>query len=118
MWHVPVAVWAYGLLRALAFAAPTWTEGGRIGLGVVVVLVLYMLMLRRSRRAWVALVALDAVSHLLLLVTWIDTADAALAIPIFAVASMVALLMPSTRRYVSTDRSPSAAPTETATTGV
>lgn len=98
-WDVPIAVWAYGLSRSLAFVAPSWTEDGRIGLGVVIVLGLYILLLRRSRPAWIALVVLDSLSFLLLMVAWSDADDAPIAIPVLAVASMVALLAPSTRRY-------------------
>jgi hypothetical protein len=106
IWDVPVAIWAYGLLRSLAFIAPSWTEDGQIGLGVVVVLVLYVFLVRRSRRAWVALVVLDTFSHVMLLTAWLGADESPWAIPILAAASLVALLMPSTRRYASVGREP------------
>ncbi len=102
---VPIALWAYGLLRALAFAAPAWTRDGRIGLGVVVVLALYIVVLvRRARWAWVALVALDVLSLTMLIAVWMEADDAPLSVPILAGAAMVALLMPSVRRYLRIDR--------------
>lgn len=102
LWDVPPALWAYGLLRSLAFVAPSWSEEGQVGLGVIVVLVLYVSVLRRSRRAWVVLVAIDAVSHLILFTTWSTATNAPLIVPILAIASMVPLLMPSTGRWVAT----------------
>lgn len=73
-----------------------------MGLGVIVVLVLYVSVLHRSRTAWIVLVAIDAVSHLILLTTWSAAIHAPLIVPILAIASMVPLLMPSTRRWVAT----------------
>jgi hypothetical protein len=100
---VPIAIWAYGFLRSLTFVAPSWTEDGQVGLGVIVVLVLYVFLLRGSRRAWMALVVLDTFSHVMLMAAWLNADDSPLAIPILAGASLVALLMPSTRRYVAHD---------------
>ncbi|MGI9031112.1 MAG: hypothetical protein ACR2HP_14185 [Ilumatobacteraceae bacterium] len=105
MFDVPIALWAYGLLRSLAFAAPAWTEDGRIGLGVIVVLALYVVVLvKRSRGAWIALVALDVLSFTMLITVWLREDDAPLIIPILAGAALVALLLPSTRRYLNVDR--------------
>ena len=76
LWDVPVAIWAYGMLRALAFIAPSWTEDGRIGLGVVPVFALYIFLVRGSRPAWTALVVLDILSHAMLFIAWLDAKDA------------------------------------------
>jgi hypothetical protein len=100
---VPPALWAYALLRSLAFAAPSWA-GGSIGLGVVVVAFLYVYTLRRSRRAWSALVILDGISLPLLVAAWLEAGDAAVAAPILAVLSIAVLVLPATRRYVSGGR--------------
>ncbi len=94
IWDVPIAIWAYGLLRSLAFIAPTWSEDGRIGLGVVPVLVLFVFLVRGSRRAWGALVLFDIFSYVMLLAAWFEADDAPLAIPFLAGASMAALLRP------------------------
>lgn len=102
LWDVPPALWLYGLLRSLAFVAPSWSEDGQVGLGVLVVLVLYAFVLRRSRRAWITLVAIDALSHLILITTWLAAIDGPLLVPILAIASIVPLLLPSTRRYLAT----------------
>lgn len=109
IWQIPVTLWGYGLLRSLAFAAPSWSRDGRIGLGLFVVIVLYGFVLRRSRRAWKVLVALDAFSLVLLAVAWIDADDAPIAIPMLAAGALLVLLAPSTRRHVSAFR-PSSVP--------
>ena len=49
---VPTALWGYASLRALAFAAPAWSEGGRIGLGAIAIAALFFQVVggRRPRR--------------------------------------------------------------------
>ena len=100
LWDVPPAAWAYGFFRALAFGVPIATGTGGFGLGLFVVLVLYIFMLRRSRRAWTALVVLDVISLVLLVVTQ-DQTLAPWVLHIFTALSIVCLLLPSTRRYVT-----------------
>lgn len=101
LWDVPPPVWAYGFFRALAFGVPYATGTGGFGLGLVVVLVLYVLLvLRRSRGAWVALLILDVLSLAALLVTQAQT-SAPWVLHIFTALAIASLLMPATRRYVT-----------------
>jgi nicotinamide riboside transporter PnuC len=93
-------VWAYGFFRALAFGVPFATGTGGFGLGLFVVLVLYVLMVRRSRGAWLALVILDVLSLVILVITQAQT-SAPWALHIFTALAIVSLLMPATRRYVT-----------------
>lgn len=109
IWQIPLALWVYGLLRSLAFAAPSWTSEGRIGLGSFVVIVLYVFVLRRSRRAWTGLVIVDTFSLVLLTVAWVDADNAPLAIPALAAVALVVLLAPSIRRHVAEPRPPAVA---------
>jgi len=98
---VPTTVWAYALLRSLAFLAPTWTEGGQIGLGVVVVGVLFVqLIRRRSRRIWQVLVFVDLVSASLIVMVWATNRSMPVAAPVLAVGAVTALMMPPVRRFV------------------
>lgn len=98
-WDVPTAVWGYGVLRAAAFLIPFATGTGGFGLGLVVVLVLWVLLVRGSRAAWVALVVLDLLSFGLLLASW-RASPGPLLLPIAAGLAIVALLWPSTWRHV------------------
>lgn len=98
---VPTSLWAYALLRSVAFAAPAWSEGGRIGLGVVVIAALFVHVVRtRSRWAWQVIAFLDIVSALLLLATWGSDTTAAVAAPVLAASALVCLFLPASRRYV------------------
>ena len=101
---VPATLWAYAVLRSLAFAAPTWA-GGNIGLGVVVVAALYVFALRRSRRAWSALVVLDVLSLTMLVAAWLDASGSPIAAPLLTALSFVVLVLPASRRYVCRGRS-------------
>ncbi|MEO1064961.1 MAG: hypothetical protein AAFZ07_26400 [Actinomycetota bacterium] len=98
--QVPGALWLYALLRSLAFAAPAWSSGGRIGLGAIVAGALFVAILRRSRRAWTVLVWLDVVSLVMLIAVWSSADGAALAAPALAGIAMVTLWAPSVRRHV------------------
>lgn len=100
LWDVPTAVWAYGLFRAAAFVVPFATGTGGFGLGVVVVPVLWVLLIRGSRAAWVALLVLDLLSAGLLIATW-RTETPPLVLPIAAGLALVMLVLPSTRRHVA-----------------
>lgn len=97
VWDVPTAVWAYGVLRAAAFLIPFATGTGGFGLGLVVVLVLWVLLVRGSRVAWVSLVLLDLLSLGLLLVSW-RVAPGPLLLPITAGLALAVLLLPTVRR--------------------
>jgi hypothetical protein len=112
---VPVSLWVYGLLRSLAFMAPSLTEEGRFGLGAIVTVVLFVFVLRRSHRAYQVLIFLDAFSLVMLLATWLGADDAPLSVPLLAGLALVALLWPSTRRYVSSGPRP--APSDQRTMG-
>ena len=101
IFDVPLALWTYALLRPLAFLAPALTADGSIGLGVLVVAVLFVFVLRRSRRAYQALVLLDIFSGVMLMTAWVEADDNPLSIPILAGLSLMALLWPSNWRYVS-----------------
>ncbi|HSJ43366.1 MAG TPA: hypothetical protein VK923_01635 [Euzebyales bacterium] len=107
LWDVPPSVWAYGFFRALAFGVPYATGTGGVGLGLFVVLVLYVFVLRRSRRAWMALVVLDVLSLVILVITQVQT-SAPWALHIFTALAVVSLLLPSTRRYVTGQPDPDA----------
>jgi hypothetical protein len=96
---VPTSLWSYGVVRPLAFLAPTWS-GGRIGLGVVVTMVLFVFVLRRSRRAWVALVCLDTLSLSMLILAWSSVGDAPVAAPLLATLGLILLVVPPVRHYV------------------
>ena len=98
--RIPTAVWGYGLIRALAFGAPALTEDGRVGLGLLVVLPLYVYLVRGSRLAWAILVVLDAVGLALLAVGLVTADEAPLSIPLLAGLAFALLLVPSTRRFV------------------
>lgn len=97
---VPTSVWAYGLVRSLAFVSPTWSEGGRIGLGLVVTLVLYVAVLASSAKAWHALVVIDTISLVFVLGQVATTGDVAYAVPLLTCGALVCLLLPGTRRHV------------------
>lgn len=101
--RVPTAVWTYGFLRALAFAAPFWVGAGTIGLGAVVVAVLYVPLVLGHRWAWLVLVVLDVISLALLLVAVASTpaGEVPLLVPLLALIALGCLLMPSTRRHVT-----------------
>lgn len=101
IWSVPTTLWAYGLLRALAFAAPTWDEGGRVGAGVAVVAVIYVFAVRGSRRALSALVLLDTFSFVIVTMTWLSTRDTALVVPVLTAGALACLIAPATRRFVA-----------------
>jgi hypothetical protein len=100
LWDVPPALWAYGFFRAFAFVVPFATGTGGFGLGLLVVLVLYVLVLRRSRIAYMVLVILDILSLVLLLITQSQT-SAPWVLHIFTALAIIALLLPTTRRYVT-----------------
>lgn len=100
LWDVPPAAWAYGWFRAMAFGVPFVTGTGGFGLGMFVVLFLYVLLLRRSRIAYMVLVTLDVLSFVLLLVTQSQT-SAPWVLHIFTGLAIASLLMPATRRYVT-----------------
>ena len=102
---VPPAVWAYGFFRSAAFVVPILTGTGGFGLGLFVVLVLYVLLLRRSRGAWMALVVLDLLSLVLLVVTQQQT-GAPWLLHIFTALAIAALLLPSARSWVARPRAP------------
>lgn len=98
---VPTAVWAYALLRSLAFLAPTWTEGGQIGFGVVVVGVLFVqLIRRRSHRIWQVLVFVDLFSASLMVMVWATNRSMPVAAPVLAVGAVAVLVVPPVRRFV------------------
>ena len=97
--RIPTAVWAYGLLRAIAFGAPILTAQGNVGLGVLIVLPLYVFLVRGSRLAWAILVVLDAISPLLLVLSLGQT-EVPLSVPLLTATAFATLLAPSTRRYV------------------
>lgn len=99
LFDIPTALWAYGALRALAFAAPAWDEGS-IGLGAFVAVVLYVFVLRRSRWAWFVLVFLDLFTLPMLFVAWLDAGDVAAAAPLLTLLALVTLLLPSVRCHV------------------
>lgn len=103
VWSVPTALWAYGTLRAAALAAPTWTGAGGVPLIAVVVLVLFVLVVRGSRTAWLALIAVDVVA-LVLVLTATREADGPLIIPLLATAAFVLLLAPPIGRHVTRGR--------------
>jgi hypothetical protein len=109
--QVPTAVWTYGFLRALAFAAPFWVGAGTIGLGAVVVAVLYVPLVLGRRWAWAVLVVLDTISLVLLLAAAASSpaGEVPLLVPLLALVALGCLLMPSTRRHVATDADPTAA---------
>ena len=103
IFRVPTAVWVYGFLRALAFAAPFWAGAGTIGLGAVVVVVLFIPLVAGRRWAWVSLLVLDSIS-LVLLVAVAATSplgEVPLLVPLLAGAALGCLLLPSTRRHVN-----------------
>lgn len=93
-------MWAYGLLRAIAFGLPLATGAGGIGLGVLVTLVLYVPLVRGSRVAWSALLTLDILTLVLLVVTQ-QTTGAPWLVHICTAAAIITLLLPSTRAYVA-----------------
>ncbi len=103
---MPTAVWVYGLLRALAFYLPAATRTGQVGLGLVVILVLFVGLVRGSRGAWVALVILDILGFALLVLATPQLREAPLLIHITSGLALVTLLLPSTRRYVAGKREP------------
>lgn len=107
LWDVPPPVWAYGFFRALAFGVPFATGTGGVGVGLLVVLVLYAFVLRRSRRAWMALVVLDILSLTVLVVTQSQT-SAPWVLHIFTALAVVCLLLPTTRRYATGQPDPHA----------
>lgn len=97
---MPTAVWLYGGLRGAAFAVPSLTQTGGIGLGAFVVLALYVFLVRGSRRAWIALVVLDVLA-LLLLALGTQLGQTPLLVHILSALALVTLLLPSVRRYVT-----------------
>lgn len=99
IWNVPSSVWAYGLLRAVAFGVPLTSGTGGLGLNVLVVLVLYVPLVRGSRLAWSTLLVLDILTLVLLIVTQ-QTTMAPWLVHICTAGAIVALLLPSTRAYV------------------
>lgn len=99
IWNVPSSVWAYGLLRAIAFGLPLTSETGGLGLNVLVVLVLYVPLIRGSRLAWSTLLVLDILTLVLLIITQ-QTTQAPWLVHICTAGAIVALLVPSTRAYV------------------
>ncbi len=107
LWDVPPPVWAYGFFRALAFGVPFATGTGGVGLGLFVVLALYILVLRRSRRAWMALVVLDVLSLVILVITQAQN-PAPWVLHIFTALAIISLLLPATRRYVTGQPDPDA----------
>ncbi|MEM9037167.1 MAG: hypothetical protein AAGD18_21430 [Actinomycetota bacterium] len=98
---IPTALWLYGLLRSLAFAAPAWSSGGRIGLGALVVAALFVWTARGSRRSWAVLAWLDTVSLVMLVAAWSTVDGAAVAAPVLAAAAMATLWAPSIRCHVA-----------------
>lgn len=103
LWDIPTSVWAYGFFRSAAFVVPYATGTGSFGLGLLIVLVLYVLLIRRSRIAWSVLLVLDVLSFVILLATQSVT-GAPWLLHILAGGAIVALLMPSTRAWVSKPR--------------
>jgi len=97
---VPSAVWLYGCLRGAAFSVPSLTQTGGVGLGAFVVLVLYVYLVRGSRRAWIALVVLDVIA-LLLLALSTQLGQTPLLVHILSALALATLLLPSVRRYVT-----------------
>ncbi|MEM9468209.1 MAG: hypothetical protein AAGA90_22760 [Actinomycetota bacterium] len=101
MTAIPTALWGYASLRALAFAAPAWSEGGRIGLGAIAIAALFFQVVRRrSRRAWQWLLFLDILSAALLAAAWSTNTGAAVAAPVLALLALGCLVLPSSRGYV------------------
>lgn len=100
IWAVPPAVWAYGFLRAAAAGVPVATATGGVGLTLFVGLALYVLLVRGSRAAWSVLLVLDVLSLTLLVITQQQT-GAPWLLHIFTATGVVALLLPSTRRWVA-----------------
>ncbi|MEM9513971.1 MAG: hypothetical protein AAGA42_03855 [Actinomycetota bacterium] len=99
-WQLPTALWVYAMLRSLAFAAPAFSEGGRVGLGAVVVALLFVKVVRGSMRAWKVLAWLDVVMLAMLLTAWFAASDAPLSIPALAIAATLTLFMPSIRQHL------------------
>ena len=106
LFDVPISLWAYAMLRALAFLAPALAADGRIGFGVVVVPVLFVFVIRRSRMAYQVLVLLDIFSAVMLLTAWLGADDNPVSVPILTGLSLVALLWPSNWRYVTAETQP------------
>lgn len=99
LWDVPPAVWAYGLFRAAAFGVPVATGSGGAGVGLLIVLVLFVFLVRGSVIAWSLLFFLDLLSFLVLVGTP-QLGESPLILPILAGLALLALVLPSTRRYV------------------
>ncbi len=101
LFRVPGSLWLYGALRALSFAAPLLTSAGRLGLGLVVVAVLWVGVLRGRRSAWRVLVAVDAVSIALLTIALLTVDGARAVAPALALLALACLLAPTARRHVA-----------------
>lgn len=101
LWRVPTAVWLYGFLRMAAFGLPLLTGTGGVGLGAVIVGLLFVGLVRGARAAWIALVVLDVLAFALLLLATPALEEAPLLVHIAAGLALVVLLLPSTRRYVT-----------------
>lgn len=103
LWRAPTSIWVYGLLRAAAFAMPFVAGSGGVGIGLFIVLPLFVFLLRGSVRAWGALLVFDSLSFAILL-SVPDVAAVPLLLPMLMGGALIALLVPSTRRYVTQPR--------------
>lgn len=106
---VPTAVWVYVTLRGLAVVVPLTTGSGGIGLGAFAFLVGAVFLVRGSRFAWIALLALDAMALVLLAAVTRGFADPTLPLllPILQGLALLVLFAPSIRRHVTRDRAAS-----------
>lgn len=100
LWQVPVSVWAYGFLRAVAFAVPPSPGAISGGIDLIVALPLFVLLVRGSRLAWSVLLVLDTLTLVLLLATQQAT-HAPWLIHICIAGAIIALLVPSSRAWVT-----------------
>lgn len=100
LWRVPTSIWVYGFLRAAAFGLPLVSDAGGVGLGLFVVLPLYLFLVRGSVFAWGTLLVLDSLSFALL-VALPETIDLPLLLPVLQGGAIVALVVPGTRAYVT-----------------
>lgn len=104
LWEVPGSVWLYGFLRAGALGLPLATGAGSVGIGHLVVLPLYILLvIRRSALAWGILLVFDSLSFALLAATRSITGAAPLVL-VLAGGALATLLAPSMRRWVTAER--------------
>lgn len=102
---VPTALWAYGFFRAVAFGLPVLSShAGRIGLGVAVVLVLFVGVVLRATWAWIALALLDALSLTTTVVLSDIPDDVPWGVVVSTVLALVVLLTPSVQRHVGWPR--------------